>query len=109
GNHDLSHRRAGRAHRAHRLRRYPAGPDQSVHSGGRAARPLPGRARPDDRRHRAAGYHRRSERSQPAGVGLDRLPAREHGDGADLRQAVRPIRAAHHPALGHSGLPGRLR
>ena len=63
---------------------------------------------PDDRRDRAAGHRDRSQRQRRLRLGLHRVPADRDDQRPDLREAVRPLRAAAHLPHRRIDLPARL-
>jgi hypothetical protein len=69
----------------------------------------PGRARPDDRRHRAAADRLRPRRNLPVLLGLHGLHAGQHRDRPALREARGRLRAEAAVHLRDRRLPPRLR
>ena len=74
----------------------------------RPAGHLPGRPRPDDRGHRAAGDRDRPQGQRRLRLGLHVVPADRDRQRADLRKAVRPLRPAADLHDRRQHLPARL-
>ena len=83
--------------RVEQRRHQPPAPQPHLRCG--AARHAAGRARPDDRGHRAADRRRRPRRSRPPVLGRHKLSAGVDHRHRDRRQARRPVRP-------QGGLPG---
>ena len=84
----------------------PAGEDRNP--AGDPARAVPVRAGPDGRRGRSAPDHHRPRRQRALHLVDHDLPADQHDQRTDLRQAVRPLRPPAHPPVRRLAVPDRI-